>query len=100
MIALSTLPAFSLGEVYLTGQAKKRIAQNGLDPINFVNRHVHCDWGELSISDRKLNQEALKLGKGIVSAYKIGSKSNLLYVLTKSDRSETKIFLSEDILML
>lgn len=98
MIALRSKPAFDLGNVTLTPLAEKRIAEQGLNPVSFVNRHVHCDWSELSANDRKLNQQALKSGKRIVSAYKLGSgdESGPLYVLTEADRSETTILLPED----
>lgn len=98
MIALRSTPAFDLGNVCLTTLAKQRMTEQGLDPVTFINRHVHCDWGELSANDRVLNQQALKSGKRIVSAYKFGSEANSshLYVLTEADRSETTILLPED----
>jgi hypothetical protein len=98
MIALRSAPAFDLGDIIMASHVKEQITEHGLDPVSFVNRHVHCDWGELSANDRRLNLQAIKCDERIVSAYKLGSDpaAGHLYVLTEADRSETTILLPED----
>ena len=36
-----------------------------------LNRHFRGDWGDLTISDKKSNEEALKSGDRILSAYNV-----------------------------
>lgn len=60
-----------------------------------VDRHVTGDWGDLDEFDRQQNDNALKEGGRIFSAYHT-SDGNKVWVITEADRSYTTALLPED----
>ncbi len=60
-----------------------------------LQRHVTGDWGELDADDKKANDEALKTGERLLSAYKSATGTKF-WIITESDRSSTCILLPED----
>ncbi|MBX9677537.1 MAG: hypothetical protein K2X38_02155 [Gemmataceae bacterium] len=70
----------------------KRAAKN---PAHFISRHVAGDWDEVCAGDKRLNDEAVKEGTRIISAYRtaMGEK---LWVITEADRSVTTILLPDE----
>ena len=62
--------------------------------------HVNGDWGKLSESDKKLNDDALKAEKegkmtdSLFSSYSIDGTE--IYVITEWDRSVTTVLLPEE----
>jgi hypothetical protein len=97
----STAPAkFSLGFVTATPAALKAIRQAGQTPSEFLARHAACDWGEVCPDDAKLNDEALKDGSRLLSAYTLRSAVRI-WVITEAvgddgQRASTTILLPEE----
>ena len=60
-----------------------------------IDRHVSGDWGDLDEFDRQQNDEALKDGGRIFSAYHT-SAGTKVWVITEADRSSTTALLPED----
>lgn len=60
---------FGIGieRVMLTERAAKTFSSPELHIALF--RHSNCDWGNLPAEEIKLNQEALKGGKRVISVY-------------------------------
>src|SRR5207302_5983110 len=83
MIAVNK-PLFKLGQVVATPGAIEALERAGQTPWSLVARHVAGDWGELSEDDRQLNNEALKDGSRILSAY------------TLNDEAKTKVWVITD----
>jgi hypothetical protein len=91
-------PLFLLGQVVAT-----RGAMSIGDMPFFarcLNRHVRGDWGCVCEEDRHTNDEALKAGNRILSAYAIddtkpceGHGDNALWIITEADRSVTTFLL-------
>lgn len=52
------------------------------------------DWGDLCDDDKRLNDQALIDGGGLLSAYGVAGQK--LYVITEWDRSVTTMLLAED----
>jgi len=74
--------------------------ESGQAPEFFIDRHVAGDWGEVGVEDWKLNDEALKNGGRILSAYRT-LKGKKLWVITEAmddegKREATTILLPED----
>ena len=50
-------------------------------------RHARGDWGEVCDEDKQSNDEALKVGCRLHSAYTVEGK--VVWIITESDRSAT-----------
>lgn len=88
-------PLFSLGRLVATPGALEALAAAGQSPTEFLNRHVRGDWGDVCDEDKQANEDALKDGTRILSAY----KTNLgltVWCLTEADRSSTCILLPDE----
>jgi hypothetical protein len=94
MVALNR-PLFRLGKLVATPGALEALAKAGQQPWQLLLRHVQGDWGDLDDEDRRLNDEALRDGSRILSAYtlKTGVK---LWIITEADRSSTCLLLPDE----
>ena len=75
-----------------------RAAQAALQPHEVaasIARHARGDWGELCDEDVAANEQALKDGGRLLSAYKATSGTKF-WVITEADRSATTVLLPED----
>lgn len=52
-------PQFSLGQVLATPGALEAMRASGQSESEFLSRHAQGDWGELSVDDRQLNDNAV-----------------------------------------
>ncbi|MBF4481718.1 hypothetical protein [Dehalococcoides mccartyi] len=65
-----------------------------------LNRHVKGDWGDVDDEDKQTNDQALKQGTRLLSAYnddrfpKNGVAS--IWVITEADRSATTILFPDE----
>ena len=83
---------FPVGRVVATPDALAALEQAGQNPIEFLDRHVTGDWGEVGREDWAENEFSLREGFRLLSAYstKDGEK---LWIITEADRSVTTILL-------
>lgn len=88
-------PKFQPGKLAATPGALEAMDEAGQSAEYFLNRHVVGDWGELSPDDWQLNDEALKDGSRLLSAYRT-LKAKKLWVITEADRSATTILLPDE----
>jgi hypothetical protein len=65
----TTTAKLELGQQVATPGALTAIHESGESAIQFLTRHVACDWGDLNDEDRRLNDEALIDGSRLLSAY-------------------------------
>lgn len=74
---------FALGQVVATPGALEALAKAGQTPHELLARHLRGDWGDLDAEDAALNDEALRDGSRLLSAYvlKTGEK---LWVITEA----------------
>lgn len=88
-------PLFPLGQIVATPGALEALNEARQSPVEFLARHARGDWGEVCAEDKALNDEAVKDGSRILSAYrtKVGVK---LWVITEADRSSTCILLPDE----
>ena len=84
---------FALGQTYVTPGAEEALMIAGQTAIEFLRRHMSCDWGsELSDEDVQENELSLKEGFRLLSAYRTG-KGQKLWIITEADRSATTVLL-------
>lgn len=81
-----------LGEIVITTNAQRHVSHFAV--IAALMRHRQGDWGDVPPEDARLNDDALKNGDRILSAYYSGKTR--FWVITESDRSVTTILLPED----
>lgn len=85
---------FHLGGVVMTQGVGHLIREEGLDPLDFISRHVVCDWGDIPDDDKESNNEALPNGGRLFSAYNLqGYSASRIWVITEADRSVTTLLL-------
>jgi hypothetical protein len=93
-------PKFCLGQIVTTPGAISAMEESGQTADFFLNRHISADWGEVGPEDWQLNDEAVKDGSRILSAYRT-LKGTKLWVISdaaddKGHRAATTILLPEE----
>ena len=86
---------FLLGMVVSTPGAVALLVKAGVHTREIIERHQSGDWGELMPDDCTLNDDAVKYGDRILSAYKLGAGGRL-WVITEADRSVTTLLLPSE----
>lgn len=88
-------PLFNLGRTVATPDALEELERAGQSPAELLQRHVTGNWGDLDDHDKEANEDALKHGARILSAYylKTGVK---VWVITEADRSSTCLLLPSE----
>lgn len=89
---------FALGRVVATPAAMS--AADAIDGgtevvfVTLIRRHQCGDWSEMDAEDRTVNEDAVRVGNRILSAYTMSGVK--FWVITEWDRSVTTILLPED----
>lgn len=84
---------FPTGRLLCTPNAINRVGKEEM--MAAFSRHRQGDWGEVCPEDWRSNDQAIRAGMRILSAYrtKTGQK---FWIITEADRSATTILLPED----
>jgi hypothetical protein len=85
---------FRVGNLYITPGAVEALA--GADPLEYVGRHARGDWGVVCASDKRANEQALKTGARLLSAYRLADGSTRIWIITEADRSTTTVLLPDE----
>src|SRR2546426_11867890 len=91
----ATVTRFPLGQTFITPGAEEALQIAGQTAIEFLRRHISCDWGELSEVDVRENELSLREGFRLLSNYRT-MKGQQLWVITEADRSATTILLPSE----
>jgi hypothetical protein len=83
---------FSLGQLAITANAGLRLTTE--EVLTALQRHARGDWGDLCPEDTLANDEALKHGGRLLSAY--GHGEHRFWLITEADHSATTLLLPED----
>jgi hypothetical protein len=91
---------FWLGQLLATPGALQALRESGQRPGDFLARHLRGDWGEVCPEDWELNDQALRDGGRLLSAYST-LRGVKLWVLTEGaddagHRAATTILLPDD----
>jgi hypothetical protein len=57
-------------------------------------RHARCDWGDLGLEDKAMNDDALHTEGRLLSRYDVSGLS--FYIVTEWDRSVTTLMLTHE----
>ena len=95
-----TRAKFPLGQVVATSGALEALAESGQTPAFFLEQHASGSWGVVDEEDWRLNDEALKDGSRILSAY-LTQKGKRLWIITEATddnghRAATTLLLPEE----
>ena len=93
-------PKFPLGQVVATPGAIEALEEAGQTPDFFLDQHVSGNWGIVDEEDWALNDQALKDGSRLLSAYRT-LKGKKLWVITEATddnghRAATTLLLPEE----
>jgi len=83
----------TLGKMTLTKAAMNVLDKR--DMMEAIGRHYVGDWGDLAPEDQQVNEEAVRSGGGLLSAYR-DRNGTRFFIITEADRSATTVLLPED----
>ena len=87
---------FALGQTFITPGAEDALQIAGQTALEFLRRHMSCDWGsELSEDDVRENELSLNEGFRLLSNYRTRT-GHQLWIITEADRSATTILLPSE----
>jgi hypothetical protein len=100
MIAVKQ-PLFKMGQCVATPGALAALEQTEEYPWQFLSRHVAGDWGVVGTEDAEANNQALKDGSRILSAYLLNDGQTKIWVITEAEddhgnRAATTLLLPSD----
>ena len=100
MIAVKQ-PLFKLGRVLATPGAIEALERAGQTPWELVTRHAAGDWGVVDATDKALNDEAIKDGSRLLSAYILKDGRTKLWIITEAaddlgNRAATTLLLPDE----
>lgn len=96
-------PLFHPGRTYVTRGVGQLLEEEKLEPGEvraFLDRHLSGDWGCLESFDRRQNEDALRSGARLFSAYR-SLRGDRLWVITEATddagrRASTTVLLPEE----
>jgi len=89
-------PRFAMGRPVITPGAQATLDAAGIEGVLLLARHIHGDWGDLSVEDIAANELALLTGKQLLSSYRLPDGKGKVWIITEADRSATTILLPEE----
>ena len=96
-----TKTLFETGQLVMTAGAAQATGRR--EVLHYLMRHVGGDWGVVDDEDKTTNDDAVKTGGRLLSAYPIdpelpcrGYGENCLWIITEADRSTTTILLPNE----
>ena len=85
---------FKLGRVFATPSVLKHLEEHRINPIDLISCHATGEWGDIHTDDCKLNDEAVRNGSRLLSAYTVGG--GRVYIITEWDLSSTTVVLASE----
>jgi hypothetical protein len=76
-------PFLGLGAITATPAALQHLAANAMYPAALLSRHEHGDWGNVSETDGKRNDQAVIDGSRVMSSYPVEEKT--IWVITEAE---------------
>lgn len=86
---------FQPGQIVATPGALDALKAAGEDALDYLERHLSGDWGDVCEEDRQENELSLKNGWRILSAYTLKNGVKF-WIITEADRSSTTFLLPEE----
>jgi hypothetical protein len=82
-----------LGRLLVTQGVLESVSRAEL--MDALARHSRGDWGLVDADDQRANDEALKNGSRLLSAYQTAD-GTAFWVITEADRASTTVLLPEE----
>ena len=91
---------FDLGQTVATPGALEALRRNNATGLDYLQRHASGDWGVLCEEDKQANDDALKSGARLLSAYFLPDETKLWIITEAEDgkgrRQATTFLLPEE----
>lgn len=87
MIQINKPPLFNPGRILATPGCLELLQQTGQSLWEFLARHLAGDWGEVDVEDRTANDEALKDGSRVLSAYVLKNNEKIWIITEATDEN-------------
>ena len=93
---------FEPGEVVATPGAIEALKRSGQGIWSFLARHLAGDWGVIDLEDKASNEEALRDGSRLMSAYLLDDdEKTKIWVITEAEddqgnREATTVLLPDE----
>src|SRR5205814_10566080 len=94
MNSLPTIPLFTAGQIVATPGALALLEQANRSPLEFLSRHLRCDWGDLCRDDKTENELSLKQGFRWLSTYRV-SEGRTIWLILAAASSLPPLLLSD-----
>ena len=85
---------FSLGRVLITPGAATTINESEI--AEALRRHQAGDWGNLDAQERACNEQVLKIGGWLLSAYDDPDSGERFLIITQPDRMITTVMVPKE----
>ena len=72
---------FQPGSIVATPGALELLGRYGQSPAEYLERHLAGDWGDLDAHDVQANNQALRIGARLLSAYE--TRAGRCWILTE-----------------
>lgn len=99
MIAVKTAK-FQIGKVVATPGAVSALQEAGQSPWEFLALHLAGNWGTVDAEDKAANDNALRDGSRILSAYRLNTGEKIWIITEAEDdhghRSATTLILPDE----
>ena len=86
---------FSPGSVVATPGVLEAFRASGESPLEFLERHLAGDWGDVDEHDRRENELSLQHDWRLLSAYTLRTGVKF-WIITEADRSATTFLLPDE----
>lgn len=90
-----TKKLFKLGKIVFTQGVATAFDDALESPTDYLLRHIQGDWGNLCEGDKEINNNAVKDGSRILSAYEL-SDNTAIWIITEGDRAITTFLLPSE----
>ena len=88
-------PRFQAGRLLMTPGVSALVDTGKLDLMNYLSRHLSGDWGDLSDSDRRANDHAVRDGDRLLSSYQV-TPDLKIWIVTEANREATTALLPDE----
>ena len=91
---------FTLGQIVATPGALEALHRSNVPGVEYLRRHASGDWGTVCEEDRQSNEDALKTGARLMSAYFLPDETKLWIITEAADdngnRAATTLLLPDE----
>jgi len=91
MIQINKPPLFNPGRILATPACLQLLEQAGQSLWEFLSRHLAGDWGEVDVEDRAANDEALRDGSRLLSAYVLKNGEKIWIITEAEDENNNRV---------